>query len=281
MGTVYAARDIRASRDVAVKVIRAEHLVDRSALARFRREARLTARLGHPNAVAVFDYGELRPGGAFLVMELLTGGSLRTELTLRKPVPFLETAWALDRALDVLAAAHAAGLVHRDVKPDNLFLTRGPGGATRLKLLDFGLARETKAAAKPESGGPISSVSVLMGTPGYIAPEIVSGAEATPASDQWAIAATGVELLTGVRLRFDRPDLPLRSLVEEVVSVVSTVASGVPATYARSLAKAMAVDPDDRWVNVLALRRALYRSTGGRIPGDGDVRFEVLREEMR
>ena len=81
-----------------------------------------------------------------------------------------------------------------------------------------------------------------------------------------------------MRLKFDRPDVPLRSLVDEVVSVVSTVSSGVPATYARSLAKAMASDPDDRWVNVLALRHALYRSTGGRIPGDADVRFEVLAE---
>ncbi|MBK8595009.1 MAG: protein kinase [Holophagales bacterium] len=281
MGTVYAARDIRGNRDCAVKVIRAEQLVDRTAIARFRREARLTARLGHPNAVAVYDYGELRPGGAFLVMELLSGGSLRTELTLRKPVPFLETAWVLDRSLDVLAAAHAAGLVHRDVKPDNLFLTRGPGGATRLKLLDFGLARETKADAKPESGGAISSVSILMGTPGYIAPEVVAGADATPASDQWAIAATGFELLTGVRLKFDRPDLPLRSLVDEVVSIIGTVTSGVPVTYARSLAKAMAVDPEDRWVSVVALRRALDRSTGGRIPADGDVQFEVLAEERR
>ncbi|MBK9373090.1 MAG: protein kinase [Holophagales bacterium] len=281
MGTVYAARDIRGNRDCAVKVIRAEQLSDRTSLARFRREARLTARLGHPNAVAVYDYGELRPGGAFLVMELLSGGSLRTELTLQKPVPFLETAWVLDRTLDVLAAAHAAGLVHRDLKPDNLFLTRGPGGATRLKLLDFGLARETKADARPESGGAISSVSILMGTPGYIAPEIIAGAEATPGSDQWAIAATGFELLTGVRLKFDRPDLPLRSLVEEVLSIVGTVASGVPATYARSLAKAMAVDPEDRWVSVVALRRALDRSTGGRIPGDGDVRFEVLRDDRR
>jgi len=279
MGTVYAARDIRGNRDAAVKVIRAEHLADRSAVARFRREARLTARLGHPNAVAVYDYGELRPGGAFLVMELLSGGSLRNELILRKPIPFLETAWALDRALDVLAAAHAAGLVHRDVKPDNLFVTRGPGGTTRLKLLDFGLARETKAEGGAESGGAISSASILMGTPGYIAPEIVSGAEATPASDQWAIAATGVELLTGVRLKFERPDLTLKSLVEEVVSVVTTVASGVPVTYARSLAKAMAMDPEDRWVNVLALRRALDRSTGGRIPGDDDVQFDVLREQ--
>ena len=120
-----------------------------------------------------------------------------------------------------------------------------------------------------------------MGTPGYIAPEVVAGADATPASDQWAIAATGFELLTGVRLKFDRPDMPLRTLVEEVVSIIGTVASGVPVTYARSLAKAMAVDPEDRWVSVVALRRALDRSTGGRIPGDGDVRFEVLREDRR
>lgn len=278
MGTVYAARDIRGNRDAAVKVIRAEQLADRTAIARFRREARLTARLGHPNAVAVYDYGELRPGGAFLVMELLRGGSLREELGLRKPIPFLETAWVIDRALDVLAAAHAAGLVHRDVKPDNLFLSLGPGGTTRLKLLDFGLARETKAEARAESGGAISSVSVLMGTPGYIAPEIVAGGEATPASDQWAIAATAFELLTGVRLKIEKPDMSLRSLVEEVVSIVGTVASGVPVTYPRSLAKAMAVDPEDRWVSVLALRRALDRSTGGRIPRDGDVRFEVLKE---
>jgi hypothetical protein len=84
-----------------------------------------------------------------------------------------------------------------------------------------------------------------------------------------------------VRLKFDRPDLPLRSLVEEVLSIVGTVASGVPATYARSLARAMAVDPEDRWVSVVALRRALDRCAGGRSPGDGDVRFEVRSDERR
>ncbi len=84
-----------------------------------------------------------------------------------------------------------------------------------------------------------------------------------------------------MRLKFDRPDLPLRSLVDEVVSIIGTVTSGVPVTYARSLAKAMAVDPEDRWVSVVALRRALDRSTGVRIPGDGEVQFEVLSEERR
>jgi len=267
MGAVYRARDRRLDRRVALKLgLRGTDL------ARARREAVALARLAHPNVVTIHEVGE-HAGAPFVAMELCTGGTARAWVRDR---PWREVLGLYLAAGRGLAAAHAAGLVHRDVKPDNLVLSR-EREQLRVKVVDFGLARETKTEAPSESGGAISSVSILMGTPGYIAIELVAGADATPASDQWAIAATGIELLTGVRLKFEKPDTALRTVVEEVVSVVSTVASGVPVTYARSLAKAMACDPDDRWVNVLALRRALYRSAGGRLPGDDEVRFEVLR----
>lgn len=274
MGAVYVARDVPAFRDVAVKLIRAEQLRDKGTAARFRREARLTARLAHPNAVAVYDYGELPGGGAFLVMELLQGGSLRTELSERGPLPYPEVAWVLDRALDVLAAAHAAGLVHRDVKPDNLYVTRGPDGA-RLKLLDFGLARETRRPT-PASGPAITSSETLLGTPGYMAPELLRGADASPASDQWAIAFTAVELLTGVRLGIEKLEVETHRLMDEVVAVVTTACPDAGVPWARVLARALAADPDDRWVSVVSLRRALARFYGERLPADRDVRFVVL-----
>ncbi len=281
MGTVYAATDVPGARDVAVKLIRADQLKDGSAIARFRREARLTGRLGHPNAIGVFDYGELPGGGAFLVMELLTGGSLRAELGRRAPLPFPEAAWVLDKTLDVLAAAHAAGLVHRDVKPDNLFVTRGPAGRPVLKLLDFGLARETRVEHPSDPGTSISSVDVLVGTPGYIAPEVVRGETATHASDLWSVAATGFELLTGVRVRIENESIPVKRLADEIADVITGASPDVPLAYARALGTALAVDPDDRPVSAIALRRILTRAARGRVQPEAELSFEVLGEAAR
>lgn len=269
MGIVYQARDVPLERDVAVKLIRADQLSDAGALARFRREARLTARLDHPSVITVYDYGELPAGGSFLVMELLAGGSLRDELSGTTGLGFRETSWVLDRTLDALAAAHAASLVHRDLKPDNLFVARA-GPSTVLKVVDFGLAREVRSTSA--EGGTTTS-GTLIGTEGYIAPEVLAGAEATPASDLWAVAVTGFELLTNRRPRF-AIETPPKAIARDVVEALSLAAPECPAPWARVLASGLPASPDDRPVSAFAWRRAL-RKAAGRIAANDEVQFRV------
>jgi tRNA A-37 threonylcarbamoyl transferase component Bud32/GAF domain-containing protein len=189
MGAVYRADDLRLGRPVAVKVLVGGRLNDRNALRRFEREARATARLAHPGIVAVHDFGRIGRDGAYLVMELLEGKTLRDELDLRGPVaPPVVAGWFAP-VFDAVAAAHAAGVVHRDLKPDNLFLT----SAGSVKVLDFGLARLTQ----PGEGSSVTLPGVLLGTLGYIAPEQFEGKEADARADVFALGVIVVEAVTG------------------------------------------------------------------------------------
>jgi serine/threonine protein kinase len=186
MGEVWRAFDQVLQRPVAIKVMRSGYGGHAETLARFRAEARHAAALSHPGIAQVYDYGDGGPGEPpFLVMELIDGPAL-TQLLARGP---LEPVLVLDiiaQAAAGLAAAHAAGLVHRDIKPGNLLI--GPGGV--LKITDFGIAYATGAA-------PLTRTGMLMGTPAYIAPERVAGLPATPASDLYALGIVGYECLTG------------------------------------------------------------------------------------
>jgi eukaryotic-like serine/threonine-protein kinase len=186
MGEVWRAADLVLDRPVAVKLLRDEYAQHPETLARFRAEARHTAAVSHPGIAQVYDYGEAGPGQpSFLVMELVDGPSL-TELLARGP---LDPALVMDvvaQAAAGLAAAHAAGLVHRDIKPGNLLV--GPGGA--VKITDFGIAYAAGSA-------PLTRTGALIGTPAYLAPERVAGAPAGPASDLYSLGIVAYECLAG------------------------------------------------------------------------------------
>src|SRR5947209_8988563 len=174
MGEVWRAHDRVLSRDVAVKVLKPEYAADPTFLTRFRNEAKHTAALSHPGIANVFDYGEV-DNTAYLVMELVHGQALSQVLAQEGPL-------APDRALDIvgqaalaLAAAHDAGVVHRDVKPGNLLIR--PDGV--VKVTDFGIARALDAAAVTQTG-------FVVGTAAYLSPEQAAGKPATPASDVYA-----------------------------------------------------------------------------------------------
>ena len=192
MGQVWEAVDSRLGRRVAIKVLKQEFSSDPEFLERFRAEARTVAMLNHPGIAAVHDYGETDIDGegrtAYLVMELINGEPLNSvikrsgRLSLRHALDMLEQT---GRALQV---AHAAGLVHRDVKPGNILIT--PTG--QVKLTDFGIAKAVDAA-------PVTQTGMVMGTAQYIAPEQALGEDATAASDVYSLGVVGYEAVSGKR----------------------------------------------------------------------------------
>ena len=188
MGTVYRARDLELDEVVALKVLRRELLSAPGIVDRFRREAKLARRVTHRNVARVFDIGE-HEGEKFLTMELVDGESLAATIA-------REGAFSVVRAVEIaaaiaagLASAHAAGVIHRDLKPDNVLIASDG----RVVLTDFGIARAII------SSGPAATVGGLVGTPAYMAPEQVEGREVDARADLYALGALMFELVTGHR----------------------------------------------------------------------------------
>ena len=185
MSTVYRGMDTRLDRPVALKVMDSRYAGDEQFLTRFRLEARAVARLKDPGLVAIYDQG-IDGRHPFLVMELVEGGTLRELLRERGPMPPHAVTAVLRPVLSGLAVAHRAGLVHRDVKPENVLISDDG----EVKLVDFGLVR-----AVAEAG--ITSTSVILGTAAYLSPEQVASGTADPRSDVYSAGVLAYELLTG------------------------------------------------------------------------------------
>jgi hypothetical protein len=200
MGAVYQAADLRLHRNVAVKILGSSFFGDAQALRRFEHEAQTSARLIHPNIITVHDYGVLNTAGAYLVMELVAGETLRSILQRDGRVPAMLTADWLEQILAAVGAAHTAGVIHRDLKPDNIFITDGDKGQKVAKVLDFGLAKikqlEGSDSASP-TAVPFTTPGAVMGTLGYMAPEQLMGGVINERSDLFSLGVIAVEMLTG------------------------------------------------------------------------------------
>jgi len=195
MGEVYRARDLRLEREVAIKVLPPEVAGDPRRIARFEREAKILARLSHPNILAIHEFGD-EDGVVYVVTELLDGDTLQERLGSR-PVS-LQRAFEIGAALtDALAAAHDRGVVHRDIKPSNVFLTSS--GA--VKILDFGLARSERPRPEGRTGpadeSTVTQTGAVVGTPGYMSPEQVRGDAVDARSDIFSLGCVLFELTTG------------------------------------------------------------------------------------
>ena len=202
MGAVYQATDLRLNRTVAVKILGSSLFGDAQALRRFEHEAQTSARLIHPNIITVHDYGVLSTGGAYLVMELVEGETLGSILRHDGQIPPERAAACLDQILGAVGAAHAAGVIHRDLKPDNIFITNGDKGQHVVKVLDFGLAKikqlEGSNSASP-TAVPMTTPGAVMGTVGYMAPEQLTGVVIDQRCDVFSLGVITVEMLTGRR----------------------------------------------------------------------------------
>jgi serine/threonine-protein kinase len=190
MGVVYEAVDLTLDRRVAVKLIRNELVGSDTAIRRFEMEARAAAGFSHPNVITVHDFDTGDGRCAMIVMELLTGHTLRAELT-GNPLPDSRVLSIIGQVSDATDAAHARRLLHRDLKPENIFLLAGT--SDRLKILDFGIAKPLDAAGT----GMTTLDGALLGTPRYMSPEQLRGEVPATAWDVWAIGVIAYEMLTG------------------------------------------------------------------------------------
>jgi eukaryotic-like serine/threonine-protein kinase len=265
MGEVYRARDSRLDRDVAVKVLPESLLADAEALARFEREAKAVAALSHPNILAIHDFG--REGGvAYAVMELLEGETLRERLD-GGPIPQRK---ALDYALQIaqgLAAAHERGVVHRDLKPQNVFVTRGG----LVKILDFGLAtrQPLKAAGReqaavkqhPMAGNESEALTregMILGTVGYMSPELVRGAPADHRSDIFSLGVVLYEMLAGERAFRRESDVEtMMAILRDDPLETSAARRALPPELDEIVAHCLEKSPEERFQSARDLAFAL------------------------
>ncbi len=252
MGEVYRARDTRLGRDVAIKVLPQTVAADPSRLRRFEQEARAIAALSHPNVITIFDVAIGEP--AYLVTELLEGETLRALLN-RGPLLWSRTIEIVLQLLDGLAAAHARGILHRDLKPDNVFLTRDHV----VKILDFGLAKlVVPASADDVTRADATTPGVLLGTVAYMAPEHLRGGAADARSDVFAVGAMLFELLTGERaFRGGSQAETLSAVLRERPQLPHHIGAGSSRSLARIIDRCLAKDPDDRFQSARELHFAL------------------------
>ena len=253
MADVYAARDRVLDRQVALKRLKA-HLDDPVARARFEREARALAGFSHPNAVAVFDAGN-DADGPYIVMELLAGPTLAQHLRDHGPLSFAAASAIADQILAALGAAHARGIVHRDVKPANvLFAADGT-----VKLADFGIAK-----VMADATADVTMTGELVGTPKYVAPEQAVGGRATPQSDLYAVGVVLYEMVAGAApFAGDTPAATLAAHQRAPVPDLRTVRPDAPAAFVAVVTRALAKDPAARFADADTMRAALRGATSG------------------
>lgn len=267
MGVVWRAYDARLERDVAVKLLPAGIVGDAAARARLLREARAAGSLHHEGIVHIYDVGDTDDGSAYLVMELVTGQTLRAALDAGE-LSRSQRIEVICQVARALSAAHAAGLVHRDVKPENIVLRRDSGPI----LLDFGLAKPIPQAiaSSLDSGTDPQKITVegvVVGTPAFLAPEQIRGETVGPAADQFALAVTAFELLTG-RRPFEGTSVitVLAAILRDRPPLASTVTHDVSREVADVLDRAMRSAPGERWPNVAAFADALTAAAAGEKP---------------
>nr|WP_239524132.1 protein kinase [Geodermatophilus normandii] len=250
MGRVWRATDTLLERTVAVKVLRSEYTGDPSFLQRFRAEARHAALLNDPHIAAVHDYGEtVGPGGeplAYLVMELVAGESLSDLLGRVGRLDVPTTLDLLRQTASALAAAHAAGVVHRDVKPGNVLVA--PDGV--VKITDFGIAWSASSV-------PLTGTGQVIGTAHYLSPEQAKGAKASPASDVYALGVVAYECLSG-RRPFDG-ESSVQVALMQIQDEPPPLPPDVPADVRALVEGAMVKDPVVRYPDGAALRDAVDR----------------------
>ncbi len=263
MGEVWRADHRTLARPAAIKLVRPDLLGDPTAaervLTRFEREARATAALTSPHTIHVYDFGRSEDGGFYYVMELLEGMDLQTLVSDHGPLPEARVVHLLLQACHSLGEAHGRGVVHRDVKPANLYVCRVGDEHDFVKVLDFGLVKLGSDA--PTDEGPLTDAGAIVGTPGYMAPEAAMGEEATPRSDLYALGCVAYFALTRRQVFEGRP--PLGQLFAHTQLDPDPPSAHVPVDPALEavVMRCLAKDPAARPASASALAAEL-RATG-------------------
>ncbi len=251
MATVYRARNTLVERPVAVKIMESRLADDESLKERFRREAKNAAAVAHPNIIHIYDYGETENGTPFLVMELLEGQPLNVIIE-RGPIPAPQVAAIGVQVARGLARAHDFSVIHRDSKPENIFICLGPGGELgAAKILDFGIARSMQDSR-------LTSAGQIFGTPQYMAPERVTSIDAGASADLYALGVILFEMVTG-RLPFESKDIPgfFIKHMQDAPPAPSSLAPQIPRRLEELILKLLEKKEEDRPVDAHAVVKAL------------------------
>ena len=252
MGAVYLAHELALDRDVAIKVLPPEQAGASELRERFRREARTAARLSHPNIVPLYTFGEVS-GLVYFVMGFVRGESLGSRIARQGPIEPEEARLLLAGICDALEYAHRQGVVHRDLKPDNILIDAESGAPM---LTDFGIAKASFSDAQLTTAGQ------LIGTPHYMSPEQASGrADVGARSDLYSLGVLGYEMISG-RLPFDAAN-PMDALSQRLTKdppPLGSAVAGLPSDLALAVDRCLERDPANRWPDARSLREALLPS---------------------
>jgi serine/threonine-protein kinase len=255
MSVVYRARDRRLNRPVAIKVLPPELAHDAAIRTRFTREAQMAAQLTHAHIVPIYDVGE-QDGLAYFVMAIVHGGNLATLLTREPRQPVEEARRLLSEIADALAYAHLRGVIHRDIKPDNILLDESSG---RAMVTDFGIARAMEVSSR------LTATGIAVGTPAYMSPEQALGdREVDGRSDIYSLGVLGYQMLTG-RLPFSAGNSMALLLkhVSEPPRPIAELRQDAPRSLREAIERALMKSPEDRWPTATSLREALLSDRGG------------------
>ena len=262
MGTVYGAHDKQLERPVAIKVLHDADAMDDVAVKRFRREALALGALGHPHLCTVYDVGALADGVPFLVMERLDGMSLGARLKQLPPLSSALLAHLIAQAGDALSTAHEAGVLHRDIKPDNIYLSRAPGSTWTAKLLDFGVAKFSRNGLLGDADASLTKTGMVMGTPYYMSPEQARGQRDIDARvDIYALGVVAYECFAGKRPFAGTPlNLVLVKILSEKPESLARLRPDLDATVISVIEKAMSKNRDYRYASAREFGRELLRA---------------------
>jgi eukaryotic-like serine/threonine-protein kinase len=260
MGAVYEGIQLRLNKRVAIKLMARDLAANREALARFHREAEITSHLGHPHLVTVIDFGQAETGEPYLVMEYLEGEDLDHRLRREGRMPLEAVVRVVGQVASALGAAHDQGVVHRDLKPGNVFLVQIPAEPDFVKVLDFGISKMKAARTQ------LTSASAVMGTPNYMSPEQATGMveDIDHRADQWALGCIAWEMLLG-RCPFVADDVT--ALLYQIIHLdpqgLASRVSGVPAAVEAVLRRALRKQPAERFPSLREFAHAFEAAAAG------------------
>jgi serine/threonine protein kinase len=259
MGAVFVAEHLALRKQVALKIIRAEIADDEQLAARFAREAMATGQLDHPHVASAMDFGHLPEGGAFLVTQLVRGHSLARHLE-RGPMIWVLAAELGAQVADALAAAHTAGIVHRDLKPENILLEERDE-TLFARVVDFGIARLSADSGSAMTAQPLTQRGMVVGTPGYMAPEQAFGEQVGPQADLYALGVIVWEAIAGRRLwQADSLGALFASQFANSAPPLSTLPGlRVPAALSDLVAQLLQTTPEKRPASAATVRDDLRR----------------------